>query len=216
MESDDLTLVQFSYERVFKVCYKCECIGYVQPHCLYSFDHAGAIILERLQEEQQFPHSSFWMQDDTPIFTPDLRAFTNTNLNRITHIEILWSELEIGAIETVNAMGLRIVSFLRQNLFPTSNEDDPSEPSELEEMNDVTSNHSNTEPLSPETPPPETETHAVDMTDLNLESTTCIPHHFGLDDVFELELNQMGLSSVIDRPIRVRKGSEHLFAAGPS
>lgn len=114
LESDALTWVQFNYERVFKVCYKCECIGHVQPHCLYSFDHVGAIILERLQEGQQFPHSSFWMQDDTPIFTPDLRAFTNTNLNCITHIEILWSKLQIRAIETVNTMGLRTVFLASQ------------------------------------------------------------------------------------------------------
>lgn len=36
------------------------------------------------------------------------------------------------------------------------------------------------------------------MTDLNLEPTTRVTHHFGLDDAFELELNQMGLSYVID------------------
>lgn len=201
LENGDLTWVQFGYERVFKVCFKCGCVGHTLLYCPYSFEMA--LILERTQEGQQFPHSPFWKQNHRPHFTTDIRAYNNTNLNYPSRLEILWFELEIGAIETINSMGVRSVFFLRKDLFTSSSEvEGPFDPDVMEAAE---SDHAPTEPFTPAPTPPNAGGETPNPGDYDLQARKREECHFGLDEAFELELNTLGLTCLIDRPLRVRK-----------
>lgn len=112
LENGDPVWLHFSYERIFKACFKCGCVGHMPNHCHYSTAYTSTMIRERIQEAQQFPHSAFCQRA--------LKAIKNSNLNRTSRLEILWSELETGAIETENALGIRTVFFMRQHNFSSS------------------------------------------------------------------------------------------------
>lgn len=212
LENGDPIWVHFSYERVFKACFKCGCVGHMPNHCHYSTAYASIMIHERIQEVQQFPHNAFWVQDDWSLYQRALKAIKNSNLNRTSRLETLWSELEMGAIETENALGIRTVFFMRHHNFSEEEEDGPSDPSE--DMDEVISDH-NTEPVHSGSPPhsPPASPHgsvaaSVDGDAKNLEHLEALTReerHFGLDATFEQELNSLGLTCLIDHPLPLRK-----------
>lgn len=215
MENGEPTWIQFSFERLFKVCFHCGCVGHLQHSCDISDDQAGSLIRRRVHEARQFPHSAFWVQDNTALYNEKMKAFTNSNINRTTKLEILWSAEEIGMFEVENRFGVRTVFFVRHHPFSSSSsdEDDPIEPSE--DMNDASSEHTqtvntmsvdsvgNAEEAAEETggdtdsvgnaeEAAEETGGDTDVGDHALEQEN---RHFGLDDDFEQELNEMGLTS---------------------
>lgn len=188
---------------------------------------------KRIQEAKQFPHSTFWVQKDRLIYQRALKAIKNTNLNRTSRIEILWSELETGAIETENIFGLRTIFFLRTALISSSeDEGEPSDPlDDLDDMAEINSeaaansDEASTEPLPTNSPPHSPQTPATGPTVAsaneavqthNLEAITREEHHFRLDADFEQELNDLGLTCLLDHPICICPRPDTDAREGPS
>lgn len=94
MEQGDLAWIQFSYERVYKFCYKCGCIGHQEHRCLFSFEQATDMIHSRIHEARPDPDSNFWVTPQLDLYSKAIKAYTNSNRNRTTRIEILWTEDE--------------------------------------------------------------------------------------------------------------------------
>lgn len=59
LENGDPTWVQFGYERLFKVCFNCGCVGHLNQHCPYSFSQTEHIIRNRIHEASFPPHGFF-------------------------------------------------------------------------------------------------------------------------------------------------------------
>lgn len=110
--------IQFSYERVFKLFYKCGCIGHQEYRCPLSFKQARAIIRD-VHAARPDPESNFWVTERLDLYSREIKAYTNFNINRKTRIEILWSEdaLADDILDVVNVVGARIIFFVRHAPF---------------------------------------------------------------------------------------------------
>lgn len=134
-----------------------------------------------------------------------------------------------------NILGVRTIFFLQTAIFSSSEEDDPSEPEDMDDMDEVNSAHEPTAPLPTDSPQHSTLTPTNDPTAAsydvalhnpdtvsaakalhNLENPTHAERHFGLDAAFEEELNNLGLTCLIDRPVRVRQRPDSDAREGPS
>ncbi|KAH7850883.1 hypothetical protein Vadar_004155 [Vaccinium darrowii] len=123
-EDGDLVWIQFGYERVFKMCFNCGRVGHMMYRWSLSVPQAGIIIRERIHEVHQIPNVAFWIAEVRPLYTRAIKAYTNSNLNRTTNSEILWSQAEQRhVIEMVNGFGARTIFFVRNNLSSSSNFD---------------------------------------------------------------------------------------------
>lgn len=111
-------------------------------------------------------------------------------------------------------MGVRSVFFLRKDHFTSSSEDEG--PFDLDVMKAAESDHTPTEPFTPAPTPPSAGGDTPNPGDYDLQARTREECHFGLDEAFELELNTLGLTCLIDRPLCVRKHLDIPSAEGPS
>lgn len=200
--------IQFSYARVFKFFYKCGCIGHQEYRCPLSFEQAHTIIRHRIHAARPEPESNFWVMERLDLYSREIKAYTNSNINRKTRIEILWSEdaLADDILEVVNAVGARIIFFIRHAPFVAS-DDDPMEPSSGDDDNDDDDSHESdrtvTEPFNPTLE--ENDNMSFNNVSSNgvqqvldhwiNEESRSGPSHIGLDDSFERAFNALGLTS---------------------
>ncbi|KAI8573802.1 hypothetical protein RHMOL_Rhmol01G0303800 [Rhododendron molle] len=88
----DFHWIQFRYERIFKVCYKCGRIGHSNNTCNRSLVEALDSLHQRYNES---PFSSTFpliLENNKPMFSPSLRALRNTDCNRTSRIWVLYEE----------------------------------------------------------------------------------------------------------------------------
>ncbi|KAG5549113.1 hypothetical protein RHGRI_014476 [Rhododendron griersonianum] len=81
-----------TYERIFRVCYKCGRIGHSNNACNSSLVEALDSLHQRYNES---PFSSTFpliLENNKPMFSPSLRALRNTDCNRTSRIWVLYED----------------------------------------------------------------------------------------------------------------------------
>ncbi|KAH7854975.1 hypothetical protein Vadar_019767 [Vaccinium darrowii] len=69
MEQGNLAWVQFGYERVFKFCYQCGCIGHQEYRCPHSYEEATDMIHRRIHATRTDPKSNFWVTPELDLYS---------------------------------------------------------------------------------------------------------------------------------------------------
>lgn len=69
VENGNPIWIQFGYERVFKACYNCGCVGHLNHRCPYSFTEAGYIIRNQIHEAAYVPDGAFWLAEGMPLYS---------------------------------------------------------------------------------------------------------------------------------------------------
>ncbi|KAI8019195.1 Uncharacterized protein LOK49_LG04G01233 [Camellia lanceoleosa] len=90
LPEDVLHWVQFRYERVFRICYRCERIGHSNTSCRKSL-LSVVQSLDRRYALSPFSNThSLLLEAGMPMFSATMQASSNTNCNRTTGI---WAKL---------------------------------------------------------------------------------------------------------------------------
>lgn len=185
LENGNPVWVQFNCERIFRVCYNYGCIGHMNHRCLLSFAQARVVIRNWIQAAKQMPNGAFWMEHDRPLYTRNIKAFRNSNLNQTTKLEIIWSEDELKILEMEDAHGISTIFFVQQRIFASS-EEDPAENFDVD-----VSRNTLIEPFDPFQDNQSPEGDFMDVAGSLIDNRT---RHFGLDSRFEDDLNDLGLT----------------------
>ncbi|KAH7850683.1 hypothetical protein Vadar_001504 [Vaccinium darrowii] len=225
LEQGGLAWIQFGYERVFKLCYKCGCIGHQEYRCPSSFEQARANIRHRIHVARPAPNNDFWLSEGISLYVRGIKAYSNSNLNRTSRITILCSEdaQEDDIFEIVNSVGSRLTFFVLHAEFDAF-DDDPTEPSnDDDDDHSHASDHIVTEPLNQVLGEDDAVDSGVGLSKAiqegqslwNAETNRSGLSRLGLDESFERALNALGLTSDEDNvgPTNKRAGIE---MAGPS
>lgn len=219
----NLAWIQFGYERVFKFCYKCGCIGHQEHRCPYYFEEATDMIHRRIHAARPDPESNFLVTPQLDLYSKAIKAYTNSNRNCTTTIEILWAEDEAAdeVFEVVNMDGSRMVFFVRHAGLAMdggdndpSSADDPTEPLTDDDQEDNhASNRSVNEPHNASLEGHDegnlgnasSDELQLDKELWDSEQNREDPSRFGLDDSFGVALQAMGLTSIEDNVELTRK-----------
>lgn len=191
LENGEPTWVQFGYEKLFKVCFNCGCVGHLKHRCPYTFSQARNIVRNRIHEARFLPHRAFWLAEGCPLYTRAIIAFKNSNRNRTSRIEILWAKDEPRTvIETENGYGICTTYFVR-NQITSSSEEEPTDPSMKSGENTISLNELDT-PSGPRSP---YAANDQDVDGAELGSSSPEAQHsgsksYGLDESFERALKE--------------------------
>ncbi|KAK2977946.1 hypothetical protein RJ640_014226 [Escallonia rubra] len=81
--------IPFSYEKIFRVCFRCGIIGHSNYMCNKSVEEAGYGVDQGFAQSALAPHLELLQQDHRALFDDHLLAWPNTNFNRTSHVQLV-------------------------------------------------------------------------------------------------------------------------------
>ncbi|KAH7856218.1 hypothetical protein Vadar_034047 [Vaccinium darrowii] len=198
LENGEPVWIQFGYERLFKVCFNCGCIGHLIHHYPYTFTQASNILLNCIHEASFPPHGFFWLAQDRELDLREVKAYKDSNRNRTTNIEILWAQDEPRSVlETESSNGTRTVYFVRNQFFSSPEKSAMEASSNSSGSGDATISVNEPDTSGGDNGIPHGSIHGSGPS--SGPSSPTVSHStsktFGLDESFERAINLLGLTS---------------------